>query len=152
MAKSKILNRLRNNINALFKTVKNERVQDQIIGVFFLLTGISIALVLNNATPIFPSIIVFYVLLAVVFGIVVFAWLAGFFDLIRILLIGASIISVLSALVTFFIIGNRGFISITLDQIAGIFRSILLASFFSLLERATRFVEDRVKAKNQINS
>ena len=149
MVKSKILDRLRNNIKSGFKRFQNENVQDKILQTLSLLIGIGIALTLNISLPVSLLFTFFYILLAVVLAIAVFAWLTEYFILIRILLIGASIVSVGSALLTWVSTGKTGFISIDLDQIDGIFRSILLTSFFSLLERTTRFIEDRVEAKKQ---
>jgi hypothetical protein len=56
--------------------------------------------------------------------------------------LGASIISAGLALVTFFSLNRGGVIQISLENLTGVFKSILLASFFSLLERLTKYLED----------
>ena|SRR5208337_1576898 len=145
MAKNKILNRLRNNLKASLKALRNQRVQDLIYQVLSLLAGILIALILNNIEPLSYNTELFSLLLILVFIIGIYAWSSGYFVLVRILLIGASIVSVLSALLTWISTGETGLIQITLTQIDGIFRSILLASYFSLLDRLTKFIEDRVE-------
>jgi hypothetical protein len=147
MVKTKILNIIKNNIKAGFKRFQNEKVKDQILQILSLLTGIGIAWALNNSVPMAFSLDFFYFFLGLTIVFVIVSWLTESFTIIRILLIGASIVSVLSALLTWVSTGKNGFISIDLNQIDGIFRSILLTSFFSLLERITRFIEDRVEAK-----
>jgi hypothetical protein len=56
--------------------------------------------------------------------------------------------SIVFAFQTFFfsIVGN-GLVQIPLDALVGLFRSVLLTSLFSLLERLTRFFEDQVETK-----
>lgn len=57
--------------------------------------------------------------------------------------LGASVISVFFAFRTFLSISDsNGVIQIPIGTLAGLFRSVLLASFFSLLERLARFFED----------
>jgi hypothetical protein len=153
MVKSKIVDKLRNNIKEGLKRFQNERVQDQIFQISSLLSGILIALALNFSLPYPPTLFLFCFLLVMVFALGVFAWLTEYFFLLRILLIGASIVSVLSALLTWISTGvstgEVSYVSIDDNQIDGIFRSILLTSFFSLLERTTRFIEDRVAVKER---
>jgi len=65
------------------------------------------------------------------------------FDELRLLFLGASVTAVVSAFITFMSIINFNLISINLNQLAGIFRSLLLASIFSLIERSVKFFEDK---------
>ncbi len=149
MVKSKILDRLRNNIEASFEVIMKENIRDLILQILSLMIGILLALLLNSFTPLFHDLVAFGLVLVIVIAIAVFSWIDGQFVLIRLLLVGASIVSVVSALVTWASTGESGLIQINLNQIDNIFRSILLASFFSLLERITRFIDDRVEAKKR---
>jgi hypothetical protein len=107
-----------------------------------------ISISLNYGTPLFPSVI--FLLIGLVAFIVITIILASSraFTKLRALFLGASIISVLFAFRTFFFsIVMNGLIQIPFETLVGIFRSILLTSFFSLLERLTRFIEDQSEAK-----
>lgn len=126
-----------------------ENIRDLILQILSLMIGILLALLLNSFTPLFHDLVAFGLVLVIVIAIAVFSWIDGQFVLIRLLLVGASIVSVVSALVTWASTGESGLIQINLNQIDNIFRSILLASFFSLLERITRFIDDRVEAKKR---
>jgi len=141
--------RISNNIKARFKALlQNKRVREQMP---LLLLGMLISISLSNSTPLFPSVILFLISLAILFVIVVILALSREFMRLRILFLGASITSVAFAFHTFFfsLVSKIGLISISLDALVGLFRSILLASFFSLLERLTRFIEDQIETKQE---
>jgi hypothetical protein len=67
--------------------------------------------------------------------------------------LGASLASITFAFHTFFFsIVSLGLIQISLNALVSLFRSILITSFFSLLERLTKFLEDREqKTKKSID-
>jgi hypothetical protein len=114
----------------------------------YLVLGMFFSFSFNNFTPVNPSMILFIVSLIMFGGLVVMSAYAKAFMEIRILFLGASITSVLFAFHTFyFSIALNGLIQIPLDALVGLFRSILLTSFFSLLERLTRFIEDQLEIK-----
>ena len=138
-----------NNIKARFKALlQNKRLRKQMP---FLLLGMLFSISLSYGMPIFPFVILFLISLAMLFGFVVILALSREFLRLRILFIGASITSVAFAFHTFFfsLVSKIGLISIPFDALVGLFRSILLASFFSLLERLTRFIEDQIETKQE---
>lgn len=137
---------LRNNMKVKLKALLEKKIVRELLP--FLLLGMVISISLNNVTPLFPSLIFFLISLAVFLVIVVILALSRAFTKLRILFLGASITSVLSAFRTFFFsIVINGLIQIPFDALVGLFRSILLTSSFSLLERLTRFIEDQLKTK-----
>jgi hypothetical protein len=114
----------------------------------FLLLGMLIAISLSHSTPLFPSVVFFLLsIVALLVFVVIFALGRDFMRL-RILFLGASITSVALAFRTFFFsIVLNGLVQIPFDALVSLFRSILLTSFFSLLERLTRFIEDQLETK-----
>jgi hypothetical protein len=110
-----------------------------------LLIGIIAAAFLNLLTPLFPSILFFlFVTGILLFFIFNSIRLKVEILQLRVLFLGASVTSILFALHTyFFSIISVGLVQIPLDSITGLFRSILTISLFSLLERLTKFLEDK---------
>jgi hypothetical protein len=112
-----------------------------------LITGILAAAILNLLTPFLPSLFLFLIV-AVCLLVAIFVYVRakkGLLQL-RIMFLGASVMSILFALYTFFFsIVSLGLIQIPLDAWVSPFRSILVTSFFSLLERLTKFLEDSSK-------
>jgi hypothetical protein len=125
---------------------QNEWVREQLP---FLLLGMVASISLARATPLFPSVVFFLLSVVLLLCLVVYLALSKNFLSLRILFLGASVTSVLSAFLTFFSLVRLGLIQISLDDIVGIFRSVLLTSLFSLLERLTRFIEDQTRNKNE---
>jgi len=114
----------------------------------FLVLGIGFSISINNVTPTNPSIIFFAVSLILLSVLLVILAYERAFMNIRILFLGASITSVLFATHTFvYSIVLNGLIQIPFNALVGLFRSILLASIFSLLERLTRLIEDQLKTR-----
>lgn len=115
----------------------------------FLLLGMIIALLLGFGTPLYPFSVLFLIgiVLLLCFGAILA--LRGYFVKLRLIFLGASIVSVILAFVTFFSLNRGGAIQIPFDALFGIFRSILLASFFSLLERLSRFLEEQNETKTK---
>jgi hypothetical protein len=110
--------------------------------IMYISLGMLMAFTLSYITPLSP-LTVFITLVAVA---VVFVLLLAYEkDLanIRLAFLGASAVSLTLAFVTFSSLTHLGLYSVTLDQIVGIFRSILLTSYFSVLERLTKFFEDQ---------
>lgn len=140
---------LKNSMKAKLRGLwQNKIVREQLP---FLLLGMLIAISLSYSTPLFPSVVFFLLsIVALLVFVVIFALGRDFMRL-RILFLGASITSVALAFRTFFFsIVLNGLVQIPFDALVGLFRSILLASFFSLLERLTRFIEDQSElGKNQ---
>jgi hypothetical protein len=136
---------LRNHVKVKLKALIEKIAREQLL---FLLLGMVISISLNIGTPLFPSVIFLLISLAILLVIAIFLALSKDFIKLRILFLGASIVSVLFAFRTFlFSIVLNGLIQIPLDALVGLFRSILLTSFFSLLERLTRFIEDQAETK-----
>ena len=106
--------------------------------------GILIAVVAGNFT-VFNAYIVFPILAFTLLTFVFTLKKASEFDLLRMVILGAGTASLIAAFITFISIGQNGWISIDINQLAGLFKSILLTSFFSLLERLARYREDQLK-------
>lgn len=124
--------------------LNSKRVRDQL---FYFTLGILTGISLSFGLPIYPIIIFFILGLTILLSIaIILAYYRNFME-IRLLFLGASVTSVISAFITFLSITNFNFISIDINQLAGIFRSLLLASLFSLLERFARFFEDKLEIK-----
>lgn len=110
-----------------------------------LIFGVISAVVLNLLTPFYPSLILFIIVAIMLLGAISYSVREkiGLLQL-RVMFIGASVTSILFAFHTyFFSIVSIGLIQIPIDALVGLFRSILITSFFSLLERLTKFLEDR---------
>lgn len=123
-------------------SLNSKRVRDQL---FYFILGILTAISLSLGLPTYPVIIFFILGLITLLSIaIVLAYYRNFTE-IRLLFLGASVTSVISAFITYLSITNFNLISININQLAGIFRSLLLASMFSLLERFTRFFEDKLE-------
>lgn len=122
-------------------------------GVLSLIVGIMIALAMNYAlTPNYLSMI-YFLFETVVFSLIIvlsYGYAEGMLTL-RILFIGASIVSIIFAFYTFFFsITLQGLVQISNTAIAGLFKSILIASFFGLLERLAKFLEDKANQRSNI--
>ena len=125
-------------------SLKGKRAGDQL---FCFILGIVAAISLSLGLPTYPSVIFFVMGLIFLLSVAIILACYRKFTELRLLFLGASVTSVISAFVTFFSITNFNLISINLNQLAGTFRSLLLASLFSLLERFTRLIEDHLEAK-----
>jgi hypothetical protein len=137
--------RLRKNMKVKLKALSEKIVGDQLL---FLLLGMLLSISLNIGSPLFPSVIFLLISLTALFVIAILLALSRDFASLRILFLGASIVSVLFAFRTFFFsIALGGLIQIPFDALVGLFRSVLLTSFFSLLERLARFIEDQLETK-----
>ena len=114
---------------------------------FPLVVGIGTAVTLNLLVPFFPSVFVF-ILITVILLYLIFTSTKDKDDLLRlrIVFLGASLASIIFAFYTFFFsIQSSGIVQIPFNALIGLFRSILITSFFSLFERLTKFLEDRQK-------
>lgn len=136
-------------MNAKFKALlRNRKVGYQLACLF---SGMGISVSWNSVTPGYPSVIIFLLGLASMLALVFTLASSRDFIGLRILFLGASITSVIFAFHTFFFsLMVYGLIQISDVALVGLFRSILLTSLFSLLERLTRFLED-ARAPNQHN-
>jgi len=110
-----------------------------------LLLGILIAVSLSYVTPLSSAVFFAFQIVSLIGLIVIFAYYKEFRSL-RIIFLGASITSLIFAFRTFFfsLIINE-MVQITFDNVWGLFRSVLLTSLFSLLERLTKFIEDKTE-------
>jgi hypothetical protein len=144
-----------NSMNVKFKALwQNRKVRELLPFLSFGILGILIAVILNSITPLSSSWVFFlFILVLLLILVIVFGWVYRDFMSLRILFLGASITSVLFAFHTFFfsIVGKFGIIGISLDSLVGLFRSVLLTSLFSFLERLTRFFEDQAEMKTRKN-
>lgn len=120
--------------------MRNMRVAEQLS---FFSIGVALAVLMSFVTPLFSDVVFFLLVSIEVLFFIIMIALSRRYMLLRILFLGASVTSVLSAFVNFFSLGKSGIIQIPFDALVGLFRSILLASFFSLWERLTKFLEDR---------
>jgi len=131
-------------LKRLNELLKETRIQDHI---FYFIIGAVNAIILSFGLPTFPQVLFFIAGLALLLSIAsILAYHKNFVEM-RMLFLGGSVTAVISAFITFMSLTNFNLISINIIQIAGVFRSLLLASLFSLIERLTRFVEDRIEAK-----
>jgi len=141
--------RLMHSMKSRFKTLLQNDVKlekDQTI--VFLLLGIATAFVLNFGTPLYPFSALFVVGIVLVLCFALVLLLKGHFMNLRTLFLGASITSLIFAFRTFFFsLVMEEMIQITFDNLWGLFRSVLLTSLFSLLERLTRFIEDKIETR-----
>jgi len=109
------------------------------VGGLFIVYTASSFLTAFNAMVLFPVV-------AIILFIFVMSYKSSEeFISLRLVFLGAGTASLISAFVTFIAIAQNGLIQITLDQLAGIFKSLLLASLFSLLERFAKIREDNTK-------
>jgi hypothetical protein len=125
----------------------NKKIEEQQL--LFLLLGMLIALLLSFGTPLFPFSVLFLAGVAMVLCFTVILAKKRYYMRLRLIFLGASIASVISAFITFFLLARTGLIGITLDALVGVFRSILLASFFSLLERLTKYFEEQMETQQK---
>jgi len=109
--------------------------------VTYFLFGMIVAFLLSQLTPLL-SLPAFVVLVVLTLYLVLQIFQAKDLGHLRLMLLGASIVSISLAFISFISITHLGNISISLDQIVGLFRSILLASYFSFIERLMKFAED----------
>jgi hypothetical protein len=114
-----------------------------------LISGVLIAIALNLSLPTWISAMQFLsISLAVLFLVIITKNLSIF----RMVFLGASFTSIVFAFYNFFFAINTAIgLSFNLYLLAGLFRSILVTSLFSLLERLTRFLEDRRKQKSNFD-
>ncbi|MCJ7635452.1 hypothetical protein MUP77_24070 [Candidatus Bathyarchaeota archaeon] len=119
----------------------------------FLLVGMLGGYVLSSIQPLFSDAIYFLIVLGVIIVIVLLSILKG--DpkhrlRLRAFFLGASTVFIASAFHSFFSqIGPNHTIIITTSTFIGMYRSILLASTFSFLERLTKFLEDQNETDRQ---
>ena len=136
---------LKTRIKARLKALSQNRIVRKQLP--FLLFGIFVAIVLSNITPL-SSMVFFGSMVVMIIAIVVFFAYSREFMSLRLLFLGASVTSLIFAFHTFFFsLVLNGLVQIPLDAITGLFRSVLLTSLFSLLERITRYIEDQIETK-----
>jgi hypothetical protein len=113
----------------------------------YLLIGVIIAVSLNLPPSIYPFAVFFILFLVILLLVVALVFQKTHSSRlnIRVFFLGASLTSLGSAFLTYVSLANGSIVQIPLNAIVGIFRSILLASFFSLLERLARYLEDETQ-------